>query len=256
MEWVWWGLAASAFFAGLIDAIAGGGGLIQLPSLLAAFPEQGPATLFGTNKSASIWGTLTAASRYWNRVKLEWGVLLPALLAALLGGWCGARAVSLLPVALLRPAILGLLIIVAYYTFTRHELGLAHVRRHSHRTETVYGVLIGAGMGFYDGIFGPGTGAFLVFLFVRVLGYDFLHASAFSKLVNCATNIAALGFFIPAGHVLWKIAGIMALCNVGGAFVGTSLALKHGSRFVRWIFLVVVLALIAKIGHLTLVAAP
>jgi uncharacterized protein len=253
--WVWCGLALGAFFAGAIDAIAGGGGLVQLPSLFAAFPTQSPAMLFGTNKAASIWGTLAAANRYRRQVRIPWPLLGPTLVAALVGGWCGARTVAMLPVDIVRPLILGLLIVVTYYTFTRHDLGLTHAPRHTRGMEIGLSVAIGAGLGFYDGIFGPGTGAFLVFLFVRVLGYDFLHASAFSKLVNCATNAAALGFFIPAGLVLWKVVGLMAVCNICGAVLGAHLALKHGSGFIRWIFLAVVLVLIGKFAHLTLIAS-
>lgn len=255
MDSIWWVLAMGAFFAGFIDAVAGGGGLIQLPMLLNVFPEQAPATLFGTNKSASIWGTMTAAGRYLRRVHLAWSVLGPALLCALLGGWCGARAVSVVPSAVLRPVILGLLITVAIYTFRRDKFGLVHAPAHGVRTESALGAAIGFALGFYDGFFGPGTGAFLVFLCVRVLGYDFLHASAMSKVLNTATNFAALGFFIPNGHVLWKVAGVMSVANVGGALLGSRLALKHGSQFVRWIFLAVVTALIAKLTHLTFFGA-
>jgi uncharacterized protein len=253
MELIWWVLAVGGFCAGFIDAVAGGGGLIQLPVLMAVFPTHSPATLFGTNKCASIWGTLAAASQYLRRITIPWHVLMPAVLMALIGAWFGASVVSQLRPEVLRPAVLVLLTIVAYYTFTRHDLGLIHAPRFKWGHEIGLSALIGAGLGFYDGVFGPGTGAFLVFLFVRILRYDFLHASALSKVINTATNLAALAYFVPAGHVLWKAAGIMAICNVGGAGFGSYLALKHGSRFVRRVFAVMVVGLIVKIAHQTFV---
>ena len=241
-------LAAAALFAGFVDAVAGGGGLVQLPALFATLPETPAATLFGTNKAASIWGTATAASQYLRRVRLPSALLLSTLPAALLGAWCGARTVSLLPAAALRPAVLVLLVGVAVHTFRRRELGVAHAPRWLGRSLVPAGIATGLLLGFYDGIFGPGTGAFLVFAFVRVFGYDFLHASAAAKLVNLATNAAALAFFAGHGHLLWAMAGLMALCNVTGALLGSHAALRLGAGFVRRVFLAVVALLIARIA--------
>lgn len=241
-------LALLAFLAGFVDAVAGGGGLIQLPALFAVLPGAPPATLFGTNKLASIWGTLAASTQYVRRVVLPWRVLRPALVAALVGAFAGARVVSLLPQSLVRYGVLVLLALVAVYTFRRHELGTAHAPRLAPHAEVPAAVATGAVLGFYDGVFGPGTGAFLVFVFVRVFGYDFLHASAASKLVNLATNFAALAWFLPTGHVVWSYAALMAACNIAGALAGSGLAIRHGSAFVRKFFLVVVVVLIVKLA--------
>lgn len=247
-------LGAAALFAGFVDAVAGGGGLVQLPALFAVLPDTPAATLFGTNKGASIWGTATAATQYLRRVRLPRALLAAALPAALLGAWLGARTVSVLPAAAIRPAVLVLLVAVALYTFRRRELGTRHAPRLAGGTALVAGAATGFGMGFYDGIFGPGTGAFLIFIFVRLFGFDFLHASATAKLVNLATNAAALGFFVGHGHILWQIALLMAVCNVSGAVLGSRVALRYGAPFVRRVFLAVVCVLIAKLA-LDLVAA-
>lgn len=248
-------LAGAAFLAGFIDAVAGGGGLVQLPALLIAWPQQPPATVFGTNKFAAVWGTLTAAARYSRRVHFDMRLLAPAAFMALLGAWSGARCVALLSPALLRPLALLLLVAVALHTFARPALGEHHAPRLSPpRARLVLAAIAGL-IGFYDGFFGPGTGAFLVFLLVRVLGFDFLHASAYAKLLNVATNLAALAFFVPNGAILWPLAAIMAACNVAGAAWGSHLALRHGNRFVRTVFLAVVLTLLARLGADLLFAA-
>lgn len=241
-------LAAAALFAGFVDAVAGGGGLVQLPALFTVLPEAPAATLFGTNKAASIWGTAAAANQYLRRVRLPGPLLAAALMAALAGGWLGARTVSALPAGIIKPAVLVLLIGVAIYTFCKRELGTTHAPRLVGRAAAIAGALTGFGLGFYDGVFGPGTGSFLVFVFVRVFGYDFLHASAAAKFVNVSTNAAALAYFAGHGHLLWAVAGVMAVCNVCGAVLGSRLALRFGAPFVRRVFLCVVSALIAKLA--------
>ncbi|HNW77524.1 MAG TPA: sulfite exporter TauE/SafE family protein [Candidatus Competibacteraceae bacterium] len=239
-------LFPAAFLAGLVDAVVGGGGLIQIPALFAVESGQSPATLFGTNKFASVFGTANAAWRYAWRVRMPWGTTLPAALAAFAFSYLGAAAVAWLPRELLRPLILLLLLFAAGYTLWHKDLGRIHRPAHSGRRELLWATLLGALIGFYDGFFGPGTGSFLIFLFVRFFGFDFLHASAAAKVVNVATNLAALGFFLPHGHWLPPVAVGMALCNVGGSLLGTRLALQHGSGFVRRVFLLVVGALILK----------
>jgi len=239
-------LGAAAFFAGLVDAVVGGGGLIQIPALFAAFPSALPATLFGTNKLAAIVGTASAAVQYARRVAVPWRVALPGALAALVGSWFGARAVAYLSPEILKPLILALLVLVAGYTFMRKDFGVAaEARAEGVRTKLI-AIAIGGGVGFYDGFFGPGTGSFLIFLFVRVLRMDFLRASVTAKILNVATNVAAIGFFAFNVELLWRVAVVMAACNLAGAVVGSRLALRHGVAFVRKMFLGVVCALIAK----------
>ncbi|HNC21813.1 MAG: TSUP family transporter [Candidatus Accumulibacter sp.] len=243
------GLAIAALFAGFIDAVVGGGGLIQIPALFNALPQELPATLFGTNKFSSVFGTSNAAWRYARRVEMPWRTTLPAALAAFACSYLGAMAVAWLPPAMLRPLILLLLVGAAVYTFSRRDFGATHRPQHTGRREFVYAVMLGGGIGFYDGFFGPGTGSFLIFLFVRFFGFDFLHASAASKVVNVATNLAALAFFVPHGHVLPLLAVLMAGCNVLGSFIGAHLALRHGSGFVRKAFLCVVGVFILKFAY-------
>ncbi|MEF8753419.1 MAG: TSUP family transporter [Accumulibacter sp.] len=243
------GLAVAALFAGFIDAVVGGGGLIQIPALFQTLPRELPATLFGTNKFSSIFGTSSAAWRYARRVEMPWRTTLPAAGAALACSYLGAMAVAWLPPAVLRPLILLLLIAAAAYTFARSDFGSIHRPQHAGRREFAYALLLGGVIGFYDGFFGPGTGSFLIFLFIRFFGFDFLHASAAAKVVNVATNLAALGFFVPHGHLLPLLAVMMAACNVVGSFLGTHLALRHGSAFVRRAFLAVVSVFILKFAH-------
>lgn len=239
-------LALAAFAAGFIDSVVGGGGLIQIPALFTALPQQTPATLFGTNKFASVFGTANAAWRYARRVEMPWRTTLPAAAAAFASSYLGAMAVAWLPREMLRPLILVLLVGAAIYTFMKKDFGAVHGPTHSGHRELAYAIALGGVIGFYDGFFGPGTGSFLIFLFIRFFGFDFLHASAAAKVVNVATNLAALAYFAPNGHLLWQIALAMAVCNIGGSVAGTHLALKHGSGFVRQVFLFVVSLLIAK----------
>jgi len=239
-------LVLAAFLAGAIDAVVGGGGLIQIPALFAVHPGESAATLFGTNKCASVVGTANATWRYALRVKMPWRTILPAALAAFVFSYLGAAAVAWLPKDAIRPLILLLLILSAVYTLQRKDFGQRHRPAHAGHRELIYAVLLGGVIGFYDGFFGPGTGSFLIFLFVRFFGFDFLHASAGAKVVNVATNLAALAYFVPNGYVLPVLGLTMAVANVSGSMAGTWLALKHGSGFVRQVFLVVVGVLIVK----------
>lgn len=239
-------LISASFIAGAIDAVVGGGGLIQIPALFAVYPSESAAMLFGTNKCASVVGTASATWRYVRRVKMPWRTILPATVAALVFSYLGALAVAWLPKEAVRPLILVLLILAAIYTLKRKDFGLEHRPAHSGHREFAYALLLGSVIGFYDGFFGPGTGSFLIFLFVRFFGFDFLHASASAKVVNVATNLAALAYFVPHGYVLPLLALTMAVANVSGSLAGTWLALRHGSVFVRKVFLLVVGLLILK----------
>jgi uncharacterized membrane protein YfcA len=238
-------LAAAAFFAGMVDAVVGGGGLIQIPVLLAQFPQTAIPTLFGTNKVASIAGTGAALWRYSRSVRIPWLVVLPATLAALVGACGGAALVAWLPRETMRPLVVVLMIAVAIYTFLRKDLG-----RQATRTLTAAdrwkGALFGGVIGLYDGFFGPGTGSFLIFGCVRLFGMDFVQSSASAKVINFATNLSAIAFFAGHGPILWQIGLIMALCNLAGAYLGARLAIKHGAGFIRKAFLGVVVVLIAK----------
>jgi len=247
-------LVGAAFVAGLVDAVVGGGGLVQIPALFTAFPGQPPATLFGTNKLASVFGTANAAWRYGRRIAMPWATVLPAATAAFAMSYAGAAAVAWLPRDALRPLILLLLVLAAVYTLWRKDFGSLHRPSRNGRNAFLAACLLGGAIGFYDGFFGPGTGSFLIFLFVRFFGFDFLYASAAAKVVNVATNLAALAFFLPAGHVVLGLGIAMALANIAGSTAGAWLALRHGSGFVRGVFLFVVGTLILRFAWDTFAA--
>lgn len=239
-------LCIAAFAAGLIDAVVGGGGLIQIPALFSVLPQAPPATLFGTNKLASIFGTASAAVRYARRIDVPWRAALPAALSAFVLSYFGAMTVTLMPKDWLRPLVLVLLIVVTAYTYARKNLGTVDQRRMHGRKDMLLAAGFGGVIGFYDGFFGPGTGSLLIFMFVRFFGLDFLRASVSAKIVNAATNLAALMFFGANAHVLLATGLAMAVFNVGGSLVGSHLAIQHGAGFVRRVFLGVAGALIVK----------
>lgn len=242
-------VSLASLLAGFVDAIVGGGGLILVPAMFATFPAAAPATLLGSNKGASIWGTAFASWQYSRRVEMRWVALLPAAGAGFVASFAGAWTVTVIAPDFLRKLLPFVLLGVLAYTLIKKDLGRTHAPRFAGKHEIAVAVAIGAVIGFYDGFFGPGTGSFLVFLFVRLLGYDFLSASASAKVVNTASNGAALILFAFKGHVWWHFVVVMALANVLGALLGTRMALKHGTGFVRSVFVVVVSALILKTGY-------
>jgi len=242
-------LLGAAFLAGMVDAVVGGGGLVLIPALFMALPQAVPATILGTNKFAAIFGTASAACRYALSVQVPWRAALPTAIAAFCFSYVGAMSVALMPKEQFRPLVLVMLVAVAVYTFLRKDFGSVDQSRPHTAFDTYWSLLLGAAIGFYDGFFGPGAGSFLLFLFIRFFGFDFLRASAAAKIVNVATNGAALIYFSIAGHVLWGVAVMLALFNVGGAVVGSRLALRYGSGFVRRVFLGVATALIGKFGY-------
>jgi len=244
-------LLAASFFAGFIDSIAGGGGLIQLPALLIGLPKSETAEVLGTNKLSSIFGTSTAAVLYRKQIKPDPKVLLAMGLPALLGSAGGAMLASKIPTSSMRPMVLVLLIVVAVYTWFKPDLGKFENLRHLPKRRVQIAALAGVIIGFYDGIFGPGTGSFLMLILVASLGYAFITASAIAKVVNVATNVGAIFVFGINGAVIWQIGIIMGVANISGAIIGARLAIKGGSTLVRKVFLLVTVALIVKVGIAT-----
>jgi uncharacterized membrane protein YfcA len=239
-------LCAFALLAGFIDSVVGGGGLIQVPALFVLMPGVPPATLLGTNKLCSIWGTSAAAWQYLRRVPVEWRATLPACAMAFGCSLLGARAVTLTPPEQLRPVVLALLLVVLAYTLWKKDLGALHAPRLAGRRELAAALSLGGIIGFYDGFFGPGTGSFLIFAFVGLFGFSFLAASASAKLVNVVTNGAAVLWFGSTGHILYDVALTMAVFNVAGSIIGARMAIRHGAGFVRVLYIAVVSALILK----------
>ncbi len=251
MDWLTPTLAALcgfAFLAGFIDAVVGGGGLIQIPAMFVLMPNIAPAAILGTNKFAAIWGTASATIQYARRVPIDWKLVLPAGAAAAICSFAGARTVSALGNAELKPLILVMMVAVLGYTLWKKDFGTLHAPKLDARTQRLVGIAIGAVIGFYDGFFGPGTGSFLIFAFVGLFGFSFLVASASAKAVNTITNLAALAWFVSSGSVIYAYAVPMAAFNVAGSLLGSRLAIAKGSGFVRVLFIVIVTALIARFG--------
>jgi uncharacterized membrane protein YfcA len=244
-------LLAASFFAGFIDSIAGGGGLIQLPALLIGLPKSDTAEVLGTNKLSSIFGTTTAAALYRKQIKPDPKVLIAMGLPALLGSAGGAMLASKIPTSSMRPMVLVLLIVVAVYTWFKPDLGKFENLRHLPKRRVQIAALAGVIIGFYDGIFGPGTGSFLMLILVASLGYAFITASAIAKVINVTTNVGAIMVFGINGAVIWQIGIIMGVANISGAVIGARLAIKGGSTLVRKVFLIVTVALIVKVGIAT-----
>ena len=244
-------LLAASFFAGFVDSIAGGGGLIQLPALLIGLLKSETAEVLGTNKLSAVFGTTTAAALYRKEIKPDPKVLIAMGVPAFLGSAGGAVLASKIPTSNMRPMVLVLLIVVAIYTWFKPDLGKFENLRHHSTRRVQIAALAGAVIGFYDGIFGPGTGSFLMLILVASLGYAFITASAIAKVVNVATNVGAIVVFGIHGAVIWQIGIIMGTANITGAVVGSRLAIKGGSTLVRKVFLIVTIALIIKVGIAT-----
>lgn len=236
----------AAFGAGLIDAMVGGGGLIQIPALFAVYPSVPPAVLLGTSKFAGILGTVSAVLRYAQRVAIPWRALLPLAVLILAMSFAGARLASVVAPEVFRPLVPIMLLAVLTYVLRRKDLGGEHAPRAFEGSHHILGAALIAAIGMYDGFFGPGTGSFLIFVFVRCYGYDFLHAGAAARVLNVAASAAALSYFGWHGLVLWYVGAAMAVCNIAGAIVGARLALRGGSAFVRKAFIVVVSLLIVR----------
>lgn len=238
-----------AFLAGFIDSIVGGGGLIQTPAMLILLPHTPIASLLGTGKLAAISGTSAALLRYGKSVQINWCNILPTAITAFVFSFLGARAVSAIPTNMLRPVILVLLVGVALYTFLRKDFGSLHAPRLTETKEKLYGMGVGLAIGFYDGFFGPGTGSFLMFIFIGLFGFNFLASSASAKIVNVATNLSALLYFVFTKQVLYHIGIPMAVCNILGSTLGARLAIHKGTGFIRVFFLVIVMAIICKFAY-------
>jgi uncharacterized membrane protein YfcA len=248
----WWQIAAllaTALVAGGVDAIVGGGGLIQLPVLLLVVPTAPVASALGTNKLSSIAGTTTAATTYLGHTRVSWRILGPGVVFAASASGVGAWLAGAVPATLYRPIVLAVLVVVAAVVLLRPQLGVVAVPQASSTARTVAAIASITGLALYDGAVGPGTGTFLILVFTGLLGVDFLHSSAMGKVVNVATNLGALVVFAVAGHVLWLLGAAMGVCNMAGARLGARVALRRGARFVRLMLLAVVTALLLRLGY-------
>lgn len=235
-----------AFLAGFTDAIVGGGGLIQLPALLLFMPQYAIPSLLGTNKFAGFSGTVLASLKYHRLVKINYKLLLPGIISATLFSFLGAWLITLLDKELIKPIIFVLLVAVFLYTLLKKNIGQYNRQISYNNNSYLYSTLVGMVLGFYDGFFGPGTGSFLILIFVTLFGMEFLMASAHAKIINIATNVSALMFFVFSGNIIYKIAIPLAASNMLGAYLGAKIAFKKGNSFIRKFYLIIVLLLIFK----------
>ena len=241
-------LMLAGLAAGWVDAVVGGGGLIQLPALVLGLPGAAPVHILATNKLGSICGTSVSSVTYYRRVRPDLRTAVPMALVAFLGALGGAVVASHLPKAAFNPILLVVLIGVGAYTLLRPELGARTQLRFAGHHHTLAATGAGLVVGFYDGALGPGTGSFLVFALVGLMGYAFLEASAKAKIANVATNLGALVVFAPGGYIMVKIGLLMAGGNLLGGYLGARTAVRLGSGFVRVVFIVVVSAFIVRIS--------
>ena len=247
-------LAIASGFAGFVDAMAGGGGLIQLPALLVGLPNKDLPLILGTNKVPSIFGTAAAARNYFKNIKQDIPLTITMMVPAFAGSMAGAALAATIPKEFFKPFLVFLLLVVAIYTWRKPEMGMNENLKYTNRKRLVIVAVIGLLIGFYDGIFGPGTGTFLVFFLVSAIGFAFLKASATAKLVNIATNAGAILSFQLTGHIWWQLGLLLAFANVTGAIIGSRLAIRGGSPLVRKVFLAVTFLLIARVAWDTFIS--
>lgn len=240
-------LCAAAFSAGFVDSIVGGGGLIQLPALMLFFPNLPVVNLLGTNKLVSVSGTAFSAYRYTRQIKLLPRIIFPCMISAFIFSFLGAHSVGFVPNDLLRPIFVGMMLLIFLITIRNKHFGMQ-----DHQFETSIPLwkplAIGSVLGFYDGFFGPGMGTLLILAFVGMLQMTFVQGSAYAKMINLTTNVAAILLFILKGTILWKTALLMMVFNVSGAFFGVRLALLRGNEFVRGLLRFVIFVTILKTG--------
>ena len=242
-------LCIAAFAAGFVDAIVGGGGLIQIPTALILLPQYPVATVIGTTKIPSFCGTSIAAYQYSRHVELNYKHLGLMTIIAGCSAFLGSFMLTKVSNDFMKPLLIIVLSAIAIYTYRKKNFGVHKVKDHTTMQVRNYAIFISLIIGFYDGFIGPGTGSFLVWTFITLLGLDFLHASADAKFVNLSTNIGSIFLFAITGKIIYAIALPMVVFNAAGGFVGSKLAILKGNSFIRIIFLCVVSATLLKLGY-------
>ena len=242
-------LCIASFFAGFVDAIVGGGGLIQSPIALILLPGLPVSNIMGSLKIPAFSGTSFASYQYLKKVKLNWKLFLSMALVAFCASFLGSNLLILISNHFMKPILLVVLIGLAIYTFTKKDFGQVQQKNVSAKLQFMYGLIISFVVGFYDGFIGPGAAIFFVVCFISILGFDFLHASANAKMVNLATNFGSITLFALKGKIIWLLALPMALFNALGGFIGAKLALKKGNKFIRIFFLIVVFCVLIRFGY-------
>ncbi len=238
-------LALAGFFAGFVDAMAGGGGLISLPSLIAAGLP--PHAALATNKVQSAIGTSFAAYRYVRHGHVFLPIAVTAFIFSFGGSFAGAWVVMRVPGQSLEALIPILIVVVAAVTFIRKNFGVTDTFAGASWKHFAGAALFAASLGFYDGFFGPGTGSFFAFGFVFFFGFGFVRATGNAKVANLASNYAAIVAFLLGGHIVWPVALVMGSANIAGAWIGAGLAIRGGARIIKPVFGIVLAALLVKI---------
>jgi uncharacterized membrane protein YfcA len=242
-------LALAMFFAGFVDAIAGGGGLIQTPAMLLALPDRDPVSVVATSKTAAFFGTTTAAVKYRRHIKTDARLLLAMVIPAFIGACFGALLASEISPESFKSAIFFMMIAIFIYTLFKPDLGKVHVEKHSPRKLMVIGGVAAFAIGFYDGLIGPGTGTMLMIALVAIMGFAFVGASAIAKVVNATTNLASIIVVGLKIGILWKLGLLLGIANLAGGYTGSMMAIKKGSGFIRIFYLIVTGLLIARLGY-------
>lgn len=242
-------LITGAVAAGWVDAVIGGGGLVLIPLLLMV-PGVSPATALGTNKVAAVWGTASAAVLYLRQVRVNPRILGLGLALGSVSAAAGAASAAAIQADVMRPIVITLMLAVGVFVAFKPNFGggrqLAPNQR-LHRRQLALLAVLFIGIGFYDGIFGPGTGMFLIFGLTAILSSNFLESATIAKVVNTGTNLGALVVFASQGNVLWALGLILAVGNIAGSFVGSKMVFKVGTSFVRYALLAVVVIMSAKL---------
>lgn len=239
-------LCLVAFLAGFVDAIVGGGGLIQTPTAILMLPQFPVATVIGSLKIPSFSGTAFAARQYLKRQQVNWQLLSTMMLVAMTASFGGSQLLTVVSNSFMKPLLLVVLVFVAIYTYSKKNFGNQIVKQHSPKQQIWYGLAISLVIGFYDGFIGPGAGSFLVLAFVSIMGYDFLLASTNAKMVNLATNAGSILLFLLKGKIIWAIALPMAASNAVGGIIGARFAMRKGNQFIRVFFLLVVIGTLIR----------
>ena len=247
--WIYLIVCLGALFAGFIDAVVGGGGLIQVPLLLILFPGFTHVQVIATNRFASVAGTAVAAYQYIKLVGIDVSVAVVTGTTAAMASFSGTFVMEMISPEVFKPLLLVVIIILAIYTFMKKDLGTVHELKYSGKTFLYVCAAIGAVIGFYNGFIGPGTGSLLVFSFVSVAGMNFLKASSTSKLINAIADTFSLIGFLLHGAVVFKIAVPMMVCNMLGGYIGSRTAVLKGNVFIRYVFLIVIALLILRLGR-------
>ena len=242
-------LGLAMFSSGFIDAIAGGGGLIQTPAMLLTFPDRNPVQVVATSKTAAFFGTTTAAIQYRKFIKTDSRLLIAMVIPAFIGACFGALLASHISPESFKSSIFFMMIAIFFYTLLKPDLGKVHVEKHSKKKLMVIGALAACLIGFYDGLIGPGTGTMLMIALVAIMGFAFVGASAIAKVVNATTNLASIIVVGIRLGIMWKLGLVLAVANLAGGYAGSHMAIKKGSGFIRIFYLIVTAILILRLGY-------